>query len=366
MLEFEKALRGARIMVTGHSGFTGSWLCAWFNDLGVELSGYSLAPETTPNLWQLLGLEQAIPSVTADIMDYDRLAAAMAEARPDIVIHLAAQPLVRRSYREPLRTFAVNALGTANVIEAARHTPSVRGVVCITTDKVYENREWAYGYRESDPLGGKDPYSASKAAAEMIIKGYASSFKGSDGPAIAIARGGNIIGGGDWSEDRLIPDFVRAVADGSTLTLRFPDATRPWQHVLALVQGYGMLAAGLLSNEPERYARPWNLGPEDPRQYSVRTVLEIMAEQWQRPDLNYLDAPLPEAGYLALDSRLAVNELGWTVPWSVKEMVARTAQWYREYHRASRSDGAVAEAMRIFTRAQIQDWRMAQLALATG
>jgi CDP-glucose 4,6-dehydratase len=361
MLQFEDALRGRRIMVTGHTGFTGGWLCAWLGHIGAELYGYSLPPETTPNLWQQLDLDHMVSSTIADIMDYERLSAAMADARPSVVIHLAAQPLVRRSYREPLRTFAVNALGTANVIEAARHTPSVRGIVCITTDKVYENREWPYGYRESDPLGGKDPYSASKAAAEMIIKGYAHSFADKGAPRIAVARGGNIIGGGDWSEDRLIPDFVRAVADGTTLSLRFPDATRPWQHVLALVQGYGLLAAGLLSDEPDRYARAWNLGPEDARHYTVREVLEIIASQWQRPVLNYLDMPLPEAGHLALDSRLAINELGWTVPWSVREMVARTAQWYREYYGTVATQKADAGAMHAFTLSQIQEWRAAQM-----
>ncbi|MGN6549710.1 MAG: CDP-glucose 4,6-dehydratase [Pararhizobium sp.] len=327
MLEFEQALRGRRVFVTGHSGFTGSWLCSWFGEIGATLFGYSLPPETDPALSRVLGLDESVDAVTDDIMNYDVLAGAMARFEPDIVIHLAAQPLVRRSYREPLRTFAVNALGTANVLEAARQTPGVKGVVCITTDKVYENREWDWAYRENDPLGGKDPYSASKAAAEMVAKGYSSSFP--DGPRIAIARGGNIVGGGDWSEDRLIPDFVRAVVGGGTLTLRFPEATRPWQHVLALVQGYGMLAAGLLSDDAGRYARAWNLGPQELRQYSVRQVMEILSDTWSRPDLDYLDAPLPEAGALALDSRLAHNRLGWTTPWSTEEMIRRTADWYR-------------------------------------
>lgn len=355
MLDFEKGLRGKKVFVTGHSGFTGSWLCSWFQEIGVELFGYSLAPEVDPAPSRLLGVEDAVPAVTDDIMNYERLARAMNDFSPDIVIHLAAQPLVRRSYREPLRTFAVNTLGTANVIEAARHTANVRGVVCVTTDKVYDNREWPWAYRENDPLGGKDPYSASKAAAEMVIKGYASSFP--EGCLIATARGGNIIGGGDWSEDRLIPDFVRAVVAGETLTLRFPEATRPWQHVLALVQGYGMLAAGLLSSEPGRYATAWNLGPQELRQYSVRRVMEIMSTHWSSPDLRFLDDPLPEAGALALDSRLAHNTLGWGSPWGVEEMIAKTAQWYRAYYELSPVDAATPGVMRAFTVGQINDWR---------
>ncbi|MBB4003082.1 CDP-glucose 4,6-dehydratase [Aurantimonas endophytica] len=359
MLPFETVLRGKKIFVTGHSGFTGSWLSTWFDHIGVEQYGYSLAPDQTPALADLLGVADMVPSETADIMNYDRLAAAITRFQPDVIIHLAAQPLVRRSYREPLRTFAVNALGTAHVLEAARHTPSVRGVVCITTDKVYENREWDWAYRENDPIGGKDPYSASKAAAEMVIKGYASSFSGNaGGPAIATARGGNIIGGGDWSEDRLVPDFVRAVVSGEQLTLRFPDATRPWQHVLALVQGYGMLAAGLLSNEPQKYARAWNLGPRELQQYPVRRVMEILATQWQRPDLVYLDAPLPEAGALALDSRLAHDRLGWQAPWSVEEMIRQTAAWYRAYYeRAAETSPEHPVSMRDVTLGQIEAWR---------
>ena len=356
MLDFEKALAGKSVFVTGHSGFTGSWLCAWFAKAGVKVSGFSLAPEPHEALFSLLDLDDDVSTVTGDILDLERLQRAMGDAQPEIVIHLAAQPLVRKSYREPLRTFAVNAQGTANVLEAARLTPSVRGIVAITTDKVYDNREWAWAYRENDPIGGKDPYSASKAAAEMVIKGYRSLPGGEGGmPLIATARGGNIIGGGDFSEDRLIPDFVRAVGTGNLLTLRFPDATRPWQHVLALVQGYGTLAAGLLSAAPERVARAWNLGPNDPGQYTVRSVLETMSGVWTRPDLRYLDEPLPEAGALQLDSRLAYNEINWRQPWSVPRMIEETALWYREHARGG--------DMRAFTGAQIDAWRRGLAAL---
>lgn len=356
VLAFETKLRGKRVFVTGHSGFTGSWLCTWLSRAGVELFGYSLLPDSTQPLFSLIGTD--VPAVYDDIMNFESLHDAMQTFQPDIVIHLAAQPLVRLSYREPRRTFAVNAMGTANVLEAARLTPSACGVVCITTDKVYDNREWEWAYRENDPLGGKDPYSASRAAAEMIIKGYASSFSGSGkGPYIATARGGNIIGGGDWSEDRLIPDFVRALVSGNPLTLRFPDATRPWQHVLALVQGYAMLAAGLLSDDPRPFARAWNLGPADPVQYSVRQVTDLLATHWSRPDLRYLDEPMPEARALALDSRLAHNALDWRSPWTVPTMIQKTAEWYRAHYANTPPGSNLPGSMHDFTLGQIDEWR---------
>lgn len=335
-LPFEAALAGRKILVTGHTGFTGGWACLWLEALGAQVSGFSLEPDTHPALYNELGLARHVPCVSGDICDYPLLLDALQQFQPEIILHLAAQPLVRRSYKEPVRTFAVNALGTAHVLEAARIVKSVRAVLCVTTDKVYKNNEWAWPYRENDPLGGKDPYSASKAAAEMVIQSYAASFPWSEGkgPAIATARGGNIIGGGDWAEDRLIPDFVRALINGSALTLRYPDATRPWQHVLALVHGYLMLLAGLVSDTPARFAQAWNLGPQDTQQYSVRQVLELLSSHWQRPDLVYMDNPLPEAGALALDSSIARNILGWIPPWDTERVVAETAAWYRDYYKA--------------------------------
>ncbi|MFS8973121.1 CDP-glucose 4,6-dehydratase [Cupriavidus necator] len=352
LLSFEKALSGRKVFVTGHSGFTGGWASVWLRAIGANVAGFALPPDTTPSLFQCLGLDQQIPTTFGDICDYHSLAEAIRAFEPDLILHLAAQPLVRRSYREPLSTFAVNAQGTANVLEAARAVKSVRGVLCITTDKVYLNREWPWSYRENDPLGGKDPYSASKAAAEMVIQSYAASYPWSEnqGPAIAIARGGNIIGGGDWSEDRLIPDFVRAVVAGETLTLRYPDATRPWQHVLALVYGYLVLMAGLISDQPGRFARAWNLGPQDFRQFSVRDVLELMSQHWKRPALEYLDNPLPEAGALALDSSLARNALGWLPVWDTARVISETSSWYREFY-------ANPESARAITERQINSWR---------
>lgn len=352
LLNFETALVGKRIFVTGSTGFTGGWACLWLKSIGAEVCGFSLAPETTPALFDALGLKNEFATTIGDICDYGALYDAVNAFQPDLILHLAAQPLVRRSYREPVSTFAVNAQGTAHVLEAARHVKSVRGVVCVTTDKVYQNNEWAWPYRENDPLGGKDPYSASKAAAEMIIQSYAVSYPSAKGlgPAVAIARGGNIIGGGDWSEDRLIPDFVRAVVDNQPMTLRYPDASRPWQHVLALVQGYMMLMAGLVSDQPARYARAWNLGPQDSKQHSVREVLEMMCGHWTRPQLEYMHNPLAEASALALDSSLARNLLGWIPAWDTEQVVLHTAAWYRDYY-------ANPENVRAITLEQIISWR---------
>ncbi|MFS8055584.1 CDP-glucose 4,6-dehydratase [Rhizobium sp. BR 317] len=347
---FESALAGKRILVTGNTGFTGGWVCLWLKSIGAAVTGYSLRPETSPSLFNAIADD--IDTTFGDICDYGQLADAVFRVEPDIILHLAAQPLVRRSYAEPLRTFLVNAQGTAHVLEAARNVKSVRGVLCVTTDKVYKNNEWTWPYRENDALGGKDPYSASKAAAEMVIQSYAASYPNElgKGPAIATARGGNIIGGGDWSEDRLIPDFVRAVMNNDRLTLRYPDATRPWQHVLALVQGYLMIMAGLLSKDPARYARAWNLGPHDVKQYSVRDVLTLMSVSWQRPDLTFMEEPLPEARALALDSTLARNELGWMPVWDTEQGVRETARWYRQYYENPSCASQI-------TQEQINAWR---------
>ncbi|HEY0064996.1 MAG TPA: CDP-glucose 4,6-dehydratase [Telluria sp.] len=351
-LSFEKALAGKKVLVTGSTGFTGGWACLWLQAIGATVHGFSLAPETTPSLFDALGLANDFPTTIGDICQFEAINETVRTFEPDLILHLAAQPLVRRSYREPVSTFNVNAQGTAHVLEAARLTKSVKGVVCITTDKVYKNNEWSWPYRENDPLGGKDPYSASKAAAEMIIQSYAASYPYTEGkgPAVAIARGGNIIGGGDWSEDRLIPDFVRALIDSKPMTLRYPDATRPWQHVLALVHGYLMLLSGLISENPARYARAWNLGPQDLKHYSVRDVLEQMCSHWERPQLEYENNPLPEAGALALDSSLARNQLGWLPVWDTAQVVEHTAAWYRDYYR----DPA---GVRALTLKQIDAWR---------
>jgi len=349
MLPFEKSLAGKRILVTGHTGFTGSWVSTWLVEIGATVGGFALAPVTSPSLYVATGLDDHVNSIIGDVRDLAALRAAMEEFRPDGVLHLAAQPLVRASYTQPVETFDINVMGTVNVLEAARHCASVKSVVCVTTDKVYRNNEWEWPYRENDPLGGKDPYSASKSAAEMVIDSYRLSFANGHSMKIATARGGNIIGGGDWSDDRLVPDFVRAVTTGSKLTLRYPDATRPWQHVMALAQGYLMLLASLFE-EATPAARAWNLGPHDTRQHSVRDVLAMMCAEWESPSMDLMDSPLSEARALALDSSLAANVLGWSPPWDTPRVVTETARWYREYYR----DPAGAAAI---TREQLARWR---------
>jgi CDP-glucose 4,6-dehydratase len=351
-LAFENSLVDKKIFITGHTGFTGGWVCLWLKSIGVNIAGYSLAPNSEPSLFTSANVANHMHSTIGNICDYDHLYASIADFQPDLVLHLAAQPLVRQSYQDPLNTFMVNAQGTAHVLEASRSIKSIKGVLCITTDKVYKNNEWAWPYRENDPLGGKDPYSASKAAAEIIIQSYASSYShaNSEGPAIATARGGNIIGGGDWSEDRLIPDFVRAVINAKPLTLRYPSATRPWQHVLALAHGYLVILAGLISSDPTFFARAWNLGPQDIKQHSVRDVLELMSNNWKQPILEYMDNPLPEARALALDSSLARNKLGWIQTWNTERVVQETAAWYRDFYLNPQSAQAI-------TMTQINAWR---------
>ena len=328
-LPFERRLSGERILVTGHTGFTGGWLTAWLAGLGAEVHGIALAPETSPNIFDAARIGEIVRHrlldirATIDVMRY------LEEIRPSVLIHLAAQPLVRRSYREPVDTFATNVIGTANVLEAARAC-GVRAAVIITTDKVYRNREWDRPYCEVDELGGKDPYSASKACAELVAASYQTSY-GSGGPAIATARGGNIIGGGDWSEDRLIPDFVRAILADKPIVLRNPEATRPWQHVLSLCHGYLMLAAALL-DKPSEHVGGWNLGPASDEIVPVGAVVERLSGNWRAPPVKIEPANLAEAQLLALDSTKARKELGWHPPWPLKTVLARTAEWYRDFH----------------------------------
>ena len=348
---FEPAFEGCRVFLTGHTGFTGSWTALWLTRLGAHVMGYALAPPTQPSLYGHIHPALEIESVIADVRDADALARAMRAFSPDYVLHLAAQPLVRQSYAEPTFTFETNVMGTLHVLEAVRRTPSVRSVVCVTSDKVYLNREWDWAYRENDPLGGKDPYSASKSAAEMVVASYAASFKSASGNALplATARGGNIIGGGDWSADRLVPDFVRAVVAKKPLTLRYPSATRPWQHVLALVQGYLMLLAAL-RDHPRSHARAWNLGPHDSRSHTVREIVDLLSASWCAPPLATTDDRLPESEALALDSSLARNRLGWSPAWDTERVVLETGRWYRDYY----EDPACALAI---TEAQLADWR---------
>lgn len=338
--------QGRRVLLTGHTGFKGSWLALWLNELGAEVTGIALPPETSPNHWDLLGL--TIDDRRQDIRNADGLVRSVRESRPEIVFHLAAQPLVRRSYRFPLETWSTNVMGTANVLEACRQTDSVRAIVVITSDKCYENREWVWGYREIDRLGGHDPYSASKAGAELVTASYRSAFfSGDSTPLVATARAGNVVGGGDWSEDRLIPDLFRALAQGKPLEIRSPYATRPWQHVLESLSGYLLLGQKLHEGN-QSFAEAWNFGPEDEGNRTVTDVLRKLNQLWA--ELNWQTAkkmPQPqEATLLYLDSSKARSRLAWRSVWNLDTTLQKTVEWYRAW----------METGQVISRAQLADY----------
>jgi CDP-glucose 4,6-dehydratase len=329
--------RGRTVLVTGHTGFKGSWLCLWLRELGARVVGYSLAPPTEPSHYRLLGLD--VETFLGDVRDAAALRAVVAGCRPSVVFHLAAQPLVRTSYREPAETLATNVMGTVNVYESCRAAGCVRAIVAVTSDKAYENRESPTGYRETDPVGGSDPYSCSKGCAELVTSCYRASYFPVYGygsahrTLLASARAGNVIGGGDWAEDRLIPDAVTAAARGEPVDLRNPRSVRPWQHVLEPLSGYLLLGARLLEGRTE-FAEAWNFGPEASGDVEVEAVVAQMQKSW--PDLRYRIVPDPagphETRVLKLDSGKARDRLGWRPVWDWTEAVGRTAAWYRRYH----------------------------------
>ena len=327
---FDDAYAGRRVLVTGHTGFKGSWLVLWLQALGARVTGIALPPDTDPNHWTLLGID--VDSHFVDVRDEKSLAAAISRADPEIVFHMAAQSLVRRSYREPVATWAVNVLGTANVLEACRGLKALKAVVVVTTDKCYENREWDRGYQETDPLGGHDPYSASKAGAELVAASYRRSFFAAQGAAgVATARAGNVIGGGDWSEDRLIPDLARAMRAGTPLEIRSPKATRPWQHVLECLSGYLLLGSRLAAGD-RRAAEAFNFGPDGTGNRTVEETLDTLRSAWPGVRWQYVERDHPhEAKLLHLDSSRARETLGWRPVWSFEEAVAATARWYRAW-----------------------------------
>lgn len=319
---------GRRVLITGHTGFKGSWLALWLHQMGALVSGTALSPETNPNHWDLLSLP--IDDRRADIRDFEQLKSFFEEIQPEIVFHLAAQPLVRRSYRNPQETWSTNIMGTVNVLEACRTTSSVKAIVVVTTDKCYQNMEWPWGYRENDRLGGYDPYSASKASTELVAASYRSSFFSHEYcPLMATARAGNVIGGGDWSEDRLIPDLVRATAKNLSLEIRSPNATRPWQHVLESLSGYLLLGQQLLEGRCE-FATPWNFGPEPEGNRSVAEFLKQFGNKWPNLRWHTTDAPQPhEASLLYLDSAKARSQLRWRPVWDLNTTLTKTAEWYQ-------------------------------------
>jgi CDP-glucose 4,6-dehydratase len=330
VMMFSNVYEGRRVLVTGNTGFKGSWLTLWLEMLGAKVTGISLSPETSPNHWDLLGLDTESHDV--DIRNENLLRKKILDANSEIVFHLAAQPLVRRSYSRPLETWATNVMGTANVLDACREVADLAAVVVVTTDKCYENKEWIWGYRENDPLGGHDPYSASKAGSELVVASYRQSFFNLDSnPLLASVRAGNVIGGGDWSEDRLIPDLVRAVQAGNSLEIRAPNATRPWQHVLECLSGYLMLGQQLLQGN-KTYATAWNFGPEREGNRQVQQVLSAIKSNWSNVEWSSSDAPrIHEAQLLHLDSSKAREKLLWRPVWTFDEGVAATAEWYRAW-----------------------------------
>lgn len=367
LVMFDGAFQGRRVFVTGHTGFKGGWLTSWLVGLGAEVTGYALAPDTEPSLFAALDLAARVRHVVGDVRDCDRLAAVMDQARPSVVFHLAAQPLVRRGYAEPLETFATNVMGTAHVLEAARGCDTVDAVVVVTSDKCYDNAETGRAFREQDALGGRDPYSASKGCAELVTAAYRASFFDAGRPAgVATVRAGNVIGGGDWAPDRIVPDCVRALAAGDPVVVRNPDAVRPWQHVLEPLAGYLSLAARL-TGEGSGFAGAWNFGPADedasrPVRWVVETFLEAWGSgTWATPQPGAEEPH--EARSLALDSGKARERLAWAPVWDATAAVEHTAAWYRDYYRRP---GAARELVERELLAYAQDARAAGQAWAGG
>ena len=323
--------RNKKVLITGHTGFKGSWLSLWLTELGAEVTGIALAPNTTPNHWELLKLD--IRDHQKDIRNSDAILKIINQTNPDIIFHLAAQPLVRRSYQDPLETWSTNVMGTANILEAARKTDNIKAIVIITTDKCYENKEWSWGYREIDPLGGHDPYSSSKAATEFVAASYRQSFfNQSSSPMLATARAGNVIGGGDWSSDRLIPDLVRAISAGQPLEIRSPMATRPWQHVLESLRGYLLLGESLIMRQEDK-ATAWNFGPDPEGNKTVKEVLTKLSSHWPELQWKHTDNLHPhEANLLYLDSTKSKIQLNWQPVWQLDQAIQATSEWYRQYY----------------------------------
>ena len=343
---------GKRVFLTGHTGFKGSWLSLWLSSMGAQVTGYALAPNTEPNPFEVLGIEKLIShSQFADIRDLPELQKAMSKADPQIVIHMAAQPLVRYSYDHPVETYTTNVMGTVNVLEAVRSTPSVRSVVVITTDKCYENRERHEGYKEDEAMGGFDPYSSSKGCAELVTAAYRRSYYLNTHCAIASARAGNVIGGGDWSVDRLIPDAIKAFEAGQVLMIRNPLATRPWQHVLEPLSGYLVLAQALYE-KGNTFALAWNFGPRDEDARSVQDVVNLLISRWEG-DASWEKegAEQPhEAHFLKLDCSKAKQILGWTPKWSLEIAIEKIVEWQKAFQSNSSMKEIALEQIDRYTK----------------
>jgi CDP-glucose 4,6-dehydratase len=333
-MQFLNSFAGKKILITGHTGFKGSWLSLWLARLGADVFGYALAPPTTPSMFDLCTVAQVMDHMVGDIRDMERLFARVANVRPDIVLHLAAQPIVRLSYTEPLDTLSTNVMGTANVLEAVRALDSHCAVVVVTSDKCYENNNWVWGYRETDPMGGHDPYSMSKGATELVVSSWRSSYFGSDSLVkLASGRAGNVIGGGDWAPDRIVPDCIRAFGLGHNVELRNPNATRPWQHVLEPLGGYLLLAARLLGVDADQYCSSWNFGPSTDDVRPVQDIVRMLAEQWgEGASWSMSSSAHPkEASMLALNCDKANNLLDWRPCWQLDDVATKTVSWYKAW-----------------------------------
>lgn len=340
---------GKKVLITGHTGFKGSWLSLWLQSMSAQVVGYALAPPTNPSLFEVAKVAEGMTSIVGDIRDLEHMRAVFAEHQPEIVIHMAAQPLVRYSYIEPVETYSTNVMGTVNLLEAVRSTKSVKAVVNVTTDKCYENREWAWGYRENEPMGGYDPYSSSKGCAELVTAAYRqsffqqstinrslSTFNDKHSTAIASARAGNVIGGGDWAEDRLIPDILRAITDGRAVNIRNPHAIRPWQHVLEPLSGYLLLAQKLYEAGTD-YAEGWNFGPNDEDAKPVQWIVESLTRSWGEGASWVIDSGNHphEAHYLKLDCSKAKGRLDWHPRWHLDEALEKIVEWQKNYQQGA-------------------------------
>jgi CDP-glucose 4,6-dehydratase len=346
--------QGKRVLLTGHTGFKGSWLSLWLQSMGARLVGYALTPPTNPSLFEVAEVGKGMLSIIGDIRDMEHLSAVFAEHRPEIIFHMAAQPLVRRSYVDPVETYSTNVMGTVHLLEAVRSTPSVRAVVNVTSDKCYENKEWVWGYRESEPMGGFDPYSNSKGCAELVTAAYRNSFfnpakYSKHHVALATARAGNVIGGGDWAEDRLIPDILKAISENRPVVIRSPHAIRPWQHVLEPLSGY-LLLAQKLYEEGIAYAEPWNFGPNDEDAQPVQWIVEHLTQQWGDSASWQLDQGNHphEAHYLKLDCSKAKMRFDWQPRWNLAHTLEMIVAWQRAY--------LAKENMRTVTLKQIEQF----------
>lgn len=324
--------QGRRVYITGHSGFKGSWLCMWLYELGAVVKGYSLDPPTSPSLFEEAKVVSLVESEFGDIRDLEKLIKSIRDFQPEIVIHMAAQPLVRYSYDFPVETYATNVLGTLNVLEAARSCDSVKSIVNVTTDKCYENKEWIWAYRENESIGGYDPYSSSKSCAELVTACYRKSYYEQQGVGLASARAGNVIGGGDWAPDRLVPDILRAMEKKQPLAVRNPNATRPWQHVLEPLSGYLMLAKALFEN-PDQYAESWNFGPDRDDEKPVSWIIDRMITFWPVTSwkIDQSESMPHEAGYLKLDISKAKSKLHWRPVWSLSETLPLIISWHQAW-----------------------------------